>query len=260
MPKENKNNRLNLIAKYFSKQKEELRYYSLCTLFWYVDIDKNDNVDIKLLNCEVDDNSKVFFYYLFTREYSAGNKDINGEFYFDNLTNIHFYDCVTGEEVDIQGNINKLYKFSKISYPSPFTMSSNNTVYLFPTHNINSQRGNLMLRTKGMTRHRHLDQKSNFIFKDALDKYGIADIESFRPFRSFSPNVYVSSKINVIINGLVSLKCDLPYDEKDSYKLIERSVCLDNIMAQNIVIETKKDLEHQIQMLKRRDEILNFSK
>ena len=252
MPKVNENSRLNLIAKYFSKQKEEPKYYSLYTLFWYVDIDKKGNVDIRLLDCVIDGNEK-FCYRLFTKDFAYKTGTIAVSYISEGNSNIHLYDCVTGAEVDVHGKTRNLHKFSEIIYG----MWMKDSYFIMPTYDIDSPSGKLELHPQGIYK---TTPNSKDRIQISLDRYRVAEVSSFRPFYAFCPNLYVSRNIKVQRNGSILLKCRFPSDTQDIFEQTIRSVCLDSIMAQNIVAETKIDLEQQMQMLARRDKILNFSK
>ena len=200
-------------------------YYSLCNLFWYVDI-VDDKPVVKMLY-SVPQN--LFSQYLLFRpKYFENDKK-------DYSVNFDFYDVDSNQLVNVVGREDKLYKFCDL-----------NGCCTINNHRIDYKDTSLNLQPKGY-------YKKNFSTR-TLEMYGYAVTDFYRPVYVFDPSMKVSGYVKVYLSGSGSFRYSY-IGKREEYERALRCICFDKKMINNIEAETAKNLSRQIEQYNLKDKV-----
>ena len=200
-------------------------YYSLASLFWYVDI-VDDRAGVKMLYAVP--NNALSEYVLFRTSYFEKDK-------LDYRNSFDFYDVASNQLMDIKDSKNKLYKFCD------FDGNCN-----INCHRIDYKDTSIILRPKGY--YRGLNYK-------ILEKFGHCVVDFSRPLYVFDPSLEISRKVTIFLSGKGSFRYSykgVPEERKRAFKCI----CCDKKTIERMEEETEQNLNQQIIKYGLKDKVL----
>ncbi len=215
-------------------------YYSLGSLFWYVDV-VEDKARVKMLyavpktDSSAENQSAVTIKnqfsksLLFRPQRVIRNKSIFTEV-FD------FYDVASNQIVEIKDSEKQLFKFCDFD---DFCI-----IYYYKVDYKNTS---LVLRPKGY-------YVGDFSPK-YLEKYGYAVTKFCKPLYVFDPSVRVSGRVTINLSGLGSFRYSYSGNPEERQRALG-CVCFNKKMIEKMVEETEQNLNQQIFKYSLKDKVL----